>query len=1467
MGAGGSGIVGNALALTLNATATGGLNGNNTIRAKAIDFTGGANALVLGSGWGLTGDIGVAGSLDLSATADSVLSSAITGSGSVTKTGATTITLTGTNSFAGVLTISAGTLQVGNGDTAGSVSGNILNNGALVFNRSDNVTHSSAINGTGSVTQSGTGKLIFTADNGYSGGTTIDTGSTLQVGDGGFTGSLGSGDIVNNGTLSINRDLATSLTLDQAISGTGALEVTSGDIYLTGNNSYSGTTTIASAFVIVGDNTTTGSLGSGAVVNNGTLYFARSNEHTVNNAISGTGEFGQMGAGKLIYTGTSTSTGQNTIASGRTLQIGNGGTSGNLGTGAVANRGSLIFNRSDSVTQSGLISGSGTLRQSGSGTLILTGNNIYNGATTIDADATLQIGNGGTSGSLGVGAVTNAGTLAFNRADAVTFNRDISGSGALRQSGSGTLIFTADHSYSGGTTIDAGTTIQLGTGSSTTGSLGSGTITNNGTLDIRRSFAPTLTFSQLITGSGNLTVTSGGVVLNEDNDYSGTTTIASGAGLALGTFSSKGSLGSGAVVNDGMLYFARSNEHTVNNAISGTGEFRQRGAGKLIYTGTSTSTGQNTIDSGTTLQIGNGSTSGNLGTGAVENNGSLIFNRADSVTQRGAISGSGTLRQSGSGTLILTANNSYSGPTAIEAGATLQVGNGGTSGTLGTGAVTNAGTLAFNRSDIFVVNNNILGGGALRQSGSGTLTLTGANSYTGATMIDAGATLQVGNGGTSGTLGTGAVLNAGTLVFDRADAITYAGVLSGSGDIVHTGAGVLTLTGVNSYTGTLTVDTGSTLQLGDGGTSGRFGSGDLVNNGLILINRSDNYVIANDIFGTGEIHQVGTGTFVLTGNHYSVGMTRVDAGGTVQIGNGGLLGSLGAGTFENEGALAFNASNSVIYTGVISGNGTVIQSGSGALTLTGTQTYTGATTINSGTLVVNGSIAASSGVVVNAGGKLGGSGTVSGLTLNGGTLSPGNSPGTLTVTGNLVMDANSTYLAEVEGGVADRVNVTGTATLGGTLRLVPLGGTYNFDSDYTLLSAAGGLGGTSFATVDPTGFVGAGITTTVTYSGNDVLLKLAPKALASLGVTAPANAARISAAIDAAVANGTNASALFGIYNLQAGLIPAAVNELSGEIHAAAPAMANAAASAFLGTLLDGSGAGRLRRDPNLGTVSTERFALWAAAFGSTGHTDGHPASGAAKRNLSDHHLAIGAELRLNDSATVGASVAGGKTSASVSAGLGAADADVFQAGLYGRADLGALNLAAAVGYARLDTDTTRAISSLGVSNISSSYVTKAWSGRIEASVPFETLGGQLTFAPIAAFQAIRAKSPAIIEQTTANAGHLSLDHRVDTSSRSELGLKLDTNLTAGSTPVVGFVRASWAHYFKYDTDVSASLNGVTGVSYTIAGTRPSRNAALLSAGADIKLTPRVSFGMRAYSELSDTTQTVGGTAEIKGSF
>jgi uncharacterized protein with beta-barrel porin domain len=350
------------------------------------------------------------------------------------------------------------------------------------------------------------------------------------------------------------------------------------------------------------------------------------------------------------------------------------------------------------------------------------------------------------------------------------------------------------------------------------------------------------------------------------------------------------------------------------------------------------------------------------------------------------------------------------------------------------------------------------------------------------------------------------------------------------------------------------------------------------------------------------------------------------------------------------------------------------------------------------------------------------------------------------------------------------------------------------------------------------------------------------------------------------------------------------VNQLSGEAHTAAPAMANSAAGQFLRTMLDSSATGRLangpggpagftadlpsRQDgPGRASLDPARFSLWGASFGSTGRTDGDRAAGSANRNLSDGHLAVGADIRLGSNTVVGAAVSGGQSRASLSGGLGKAQADVFQAGLYGRTVLGPVNLGAALGYARLDTDTNRAIPALARSGVAASYVMQAWSGRVEASLPMATIPmagwGGFTVAPFAALQAVQARSPAAVERDRAGAtaGMLTLARRSDITSRSELGLQLDATLMAGATPVTGFVRAAWARYYQRDADLTASINGLAGASFSITGARPERNAALLSAGADIKLSPSVSLGMRLDSELAANTRRIGGTAQLWVSF
>ena len=164
----------------------------------------------------------------------------------------------------------------------------------------------------------------------------------------------------------------------------------------------------------------------------------------------------------------------------------------------------------------------------------------------------------------------------------------------------------------------------------------------------------------------------------------------------------------------------------------------------------------------------------------------------------------------GAGTEIFTGANTYSGATNIAAG-TLQIGVGGTTGTLGSGAVSIGGALSINHGDNITIANTLTGTGSLTQAGSGTLTLTGTNTY-GATIINAGV-LQVGNGGTSGTLGSGSILDNSGLIFNRSDTLTIAADISGGGGILQDGTGMVILSGNNTFTGNTSVDFGGTLRV------------------------------------------------------------------------------------------------------------------------------------------------------------------------------------------------------------------------------------------------------------------------------------------------------------------------------------------------------------------------------------------------------------------------------------------------------------------------------------------------------------------------------------------------------------------------------------------------------------------------------------------------------------------------------
>ncbi len=682
-----------------------------------------------------------------------------------------------------------------------------------------------------------------------------------------------------------------------------------------------------------------------------------------------------------------------TVTLGGTLTISNGASQSATISSVLAGAGNgLVKAGAGAVTLSGTNSFTGPVTVS-AGTLTASGGNAISNtvAVTVSRDGVLSLDANETIGSLaGAGSVTLANyVLKTNNNENTEFSGVISGSSSnagLTKAGSGTLTLSGANEYTGTTLIQGGT-LRIGAGG-TTGRVLGGINNSVSTALVEFKRSDDITYGGVISGAGKLTKSGAGTLtLTGANSYTGMTTISAGA-LQIGDGGTTGTV-AGAITNTGRLVVNRSDDVTLGGVISGTGSLTKTGAGTLILTASNTYSGGTTISAGA-LQIGNGGITGTI-TGAITNNAALIFNKSNSINYGGVISGAGslTVTLSASGTLILTGDNTYTGGTTISAGK-LQIGTGGVTGSI-VGNVANNGGMNFARSDVITFAGVISGTGSVTKLGStGTLKLTGANTYTGGTIVSAG-TLQIGGGGTTGSV-VGDITTGSntTLVFNRSDNLTHAGVISGSLTVRQAGSGTLTLSGANSYTGGTQINAG-TLQVSADGNLG--GAGWLtLNNGTLAATASFSSNRAITLSGAGSfsssadttltltgvvsggnsLRKVGAGKLVLTGANSYSGGTDVSAG-TLQVSADGNLGDSSGGLTLSGGTLqttaSFTSARAVALTGtstaatdsgttltlggVISGTGGLAKAGEGTLTLSGNNSYTGGAQINEGTLEVS----------------------------------------------------------------------------------------------------------------------------------------------------------------------------------------------------------------------------------------------------------------------------------------------------------------------------------------------------------------------------------------------------------------------------------------------------------------------------------------------------------------------------------
>ncbi|EMU8280591.1 fibronectin-binding autotransporter adhesin ShdA [Salmonella enterica] len=471
------------------------------------------------------------------------------------------------------------------------------------------------------------------------------------------------------------------------------------------------------------------------------------------------------------------------------------------------------------------------LTKQGDGTLILSNTGNDYGDTEIDGGILAAKD----AAALGTGDVTIAesATLALSQG---TLDNNVTGGGQIVKSGSDDLIVTGDNNYSGGTTITGGTLTA-----DHADSLGSGDIDNSGVLKVGEG-----DLENTLSGSGSLVKTgTGELTLSGGNDYSGGTTISDGTLTA----DHADSLGTGAVANSGVLQVG---EGELENTLSGSGSLVKTGTGELTLGGDNSYSGGTTITGGTLTA----DHADSLGTGAIANSGVLKVGEGE---LKNTLSGSGSLVKTGTGELTLSGDNSYSGGTTI-IGGTLTADH---ADSLGTGAVANSGVLQVGEGEL---ENTLSGSGSLVKTGTGELTLSGDNTYSGGTTITSG-TLMADH---ADSLGTGAIANSGVLQVGEGE---LENMLSGSGSLVKTGTGELTLSGDNSYSGATTITDGTLIAA----NVNALGSGNIDNSGTLMLDANGTFELANITTHTGAT------TALAAGSTLDAGQLTQEDGSTLSI--------------------------------------------------------------------------------------------------------------------------------------------------------------------------------------------------------------------------------------------------------------------------------------------------------------------------------------------------------------------------------------------------------------------------------------------------------------------------------------------------------------------------------------------------------------------------------------------------------
>ena len=1093
-------------------------SGNLANGGGSLSLTNGA---VVQAGGTFNGAISDAGTLDLDGNAVSIVG-ALTGTGTVTNSaasGTATLSVNGTGTFSGIiqdgLTAKTAMTVAGGTETLSGVN-----------------TYSGA-------TSIGAGTLKAGTNNAIPSGSDVNVanvvGSILNLN--GFNdtihnllggGTTGGGVTIGTGTLTVTAD--GSIGNDYyygAISGAGNFTLTGGASMISaGNLSYSGTTTLQGTQLAI---VSTGTLGTGNVVLNGAnlaIDVDAGQTRTLSSVISGSGSLAPQGAGStLILSAVNTFTGgvyfaggtlrmgvDNALAPSTTISFYNNGetldlnghalTISGLGDLVGSNNsfvtlggGTLTYEDSSNSAYSGVISGSGAFVQAGSGRLTLTGNNAISGTTTISTGA-IQVGNGGTTGSLGSGAVVDNSTLTFDRSDTVSITNAISGTGTLNLTSTGGAISQSAAISVATVVASAATGITLATPGD---ALSTFTATNStsGNVSLTNTIG-TLTIDGIGESGGTVTVNNTGSVV-----VAGTVSAAGGSAIGLTSTGTLSEAGSGLISTTGTASISSSGGANLGgaNAISSLTATNTTG-GAISLTNTSTTlTVTGITQSGTAAgsdvtinQTGALSTTGAISTTATANG-------AITVTSSGTLLIGANVTAGGSGNLTLSGNlaglttgnfvgvNVNAATVQSTSGVVLLEGTGGNSGTINAGVEVQGGGIVQTTGtggSITIMgtggsstgNNDfgvdITGTGSKVTSNGDNVSITGQGGGTGSATMADGVFVAIGGtitSGGSGTVTVQATGGAGTGFSGSGTGMYNVGVwVDTTGMITSGGGGAVAITGTGGSSGIHSVGVYVLGMITSGG-------------GAVQVNGqaqgpdsgSTTGACGVDVFLTGEITAGGTGTVNVQGTgrlgsgsfNFGVGLFQgakiTSSGGNVQVtgqGEGDGGGGSNMGVYLNPGTITAGGTGSVTVHGTAGGGTGGNNYGVGVLA--GSITSTGGDV----TITGQGNAASATGIFVASGTSVSAPGannlflTATGATTGGisilGTASSAtgtittNAAGALTETGGHFSTTGTLTTTSATG-----QTLTGPNTVGNFLATNSINGAISLTNTATTLTVVG----------------------------------------------------------------------------------------------------------------------------------------------------------------------------------------------------------------------------------------------------------------------------------------------------------------------------------------------------------------------------------------------------------------------------